>query len=259
MKRKKKLIIFTAIAAAVITIILLFILIPGDHLLVRITGPIIVLDSTPRLGNVIQYIQDGDFLLRMTSSAWSMAFREYSTVDKRFSHAAVIRMRDGEVNVIHALGSFSNPDLGVETDPLDRFIMGASSVGIFRVIGADGAVISDTALQYLGRPFDFDFDHLDDSKVYCTELMYHALKPLNLEHILPTTYVEDIKKHAIPIDSISNNPAIHEIVYIVNQREHPIRDDDYITFGRHNPVKNTFIQRVGLFIARIFVSPQQNK
>jgi len=37
----------------------------------------------------------------------------------------------------------------------------------------------EKAMDYLGREYDFDWITEDDSNIYCSELIYHSLKPLN--------------------------------------------------------------------------------
>ncbi|MCL2043084.1 MAG: hypothetical protein FWG89_02980 [Treponema sp.] len=251
MIRKKKLIIIGAISLLIIIIGALLIFTPGESLHIPIKGPIIFLDHPPRLSNVIPYIQDGDIILRMAEGTWSMVFREYSPVDKRFSHLGIVRMRDNRITIIQSMGSFTNPNLGVEEIPLYRFMSVASAIGIFRLRGADGTVISDTAIQYMDRLFDFDFDHTDDSKVYCTELLYLALKPLQLEHILPTVYAEEVNRQIIPMDSVSNNPAFDELAYIVDQTVQRTDEEKEIVLTRPNPVKLKFLQRLPPLLGRI--------
>jgi hypothetical protein len=242
-RKKKLLIIIIVIIIFIIGIAAFLFFLPGENLIIPIQGHTIILNNPPRLHDVIPYLQDGDIILRMTEGTWSMMFREFSPIDKRFSHCGIVRIRDDEITVINALGSLSIPSLGVEETRLDRFIPVASAVGIYRVRDADGSVISDTAMLYMGRPFDFDFDMEDDSKVYCTELIYLALKPVKPENILPTIFVDEVKRQAIPIDSISNNPYIDEIVFFVNQSS-SINYEDYIVLNRDNPVKVWVLRRL---------------
>ena len=103
---------------------------------------------------------------------------------------------------------------GVEEINLEAFLRPAISLGIYRVKAADGAIISDTALEYIGHPFDWSFDLDDDSQIYCTELLYVALKPAQTEHILLTHYVEEVGRDIIPLESISNSSDIEEILFI---------------------------------------------
>ena len=245
MSRKKKLIvIYSVIAFFIIAAVMFVFSLPGENLHIPITGSVVLLDHPPRLSDVIPYIQDGDIILRMTEGTWSMTFREFSPKDKRFSHCGIVRKRDSEITIIQSMGSFSNPDMGVEQVSLNNFLTVASSVGIFRLKGADGSVISDTAMLYLDRLFDFDFDLEDDSKVYCTELLYLSLKPLNYEHILPKVYIDEIGKPAITMDSISNNSAFEELVYIIDKNGITIDEENQAVLRRDNPVKVKLIQRL---------------
>jgi len=254
--KKKLLIIIIAIILTIICSAVFLFFIPGKSLYVPVKSPTILLNHSPRVSDLTPYIQDGDIILRMTAGHWSKSFREYSPIDKRFSHCGIIRIRDDKITIINAMGSASNANLGVEEVALDRFVKVASAVGIYRVRGADGSTISDTAIQYLDRPFDFTFDLEDDTTVYCTELVYLALKPVKPEHFLSTIYSNDVKKDIIPIDSISNNPAIDELVYIVNQNEQAVDQENRAMLKRYNPVKIKFIQKMVIFFGKIRKAPQ---
>jgi hypothetical protein len=141
--------------------------------------------------------------------------------------------------------------MGVEETSLDHFLKVASSIGIFRVKGADGSVISDTAIQYIGRPFDFEFILEDDSKVYCTELLYLSLKAAKFEHILSTVWADKVNQNVIPMDSVSNNPAIDELAYIVDQNGQVIDEENQAVLRRDNPVKVSFLGRMIALLGRI--------
>ena len=243
-KKKKRLIVISAIIITITGIAVFLFFFPGESFIAPAKSKVILVNHPPRISDVMPYIQDGDIILRMTAGTWSRSFREYSLVDKRFSHCGIVRMRDDKVTIINALGSFSNPNMGVEETILRHFVIIGSAVGIFRIRGVDGSAISDAAAQCIGRPFDFDFDLEDDSKVYCTELLYISLKAVNSEHILPTIYVDQVSKDVIPIDSISNNPAIDELVYIVDQTAERIDQENQVVLKRDNPIKVSFIQRM---------------
>jgi len=182
---------------------------------------------------VVPYLQDGDVILRMTDGFWSALFSRYSPTDQRFSHLGIVRVLDDDISVVHSIGSFANRNRGVEEVPLRYFIAVARSLGIFRVRGAEGAAISSAVMRYIGRPFDFDFDLDDDSTIYCTQLLYVALRPISLEHILSTVYVEQIGRHVIPLDAISNSPVyIEEVAFFVRQNRYDAERNNLAWYRR---------------------------
>jgi len=126
----------------------------------------------------------------------------------------IARIRDGNITVIHSLGILLNRDRGVEEITLANFLQAARNVGVFRTKSIDGALISDRAMYYLGRPFDWSFNIFDDSRIYCTELLFVVLKTVAPEIKLSTTIVDHFNWEIIPLDSISNSDYFDEIFYI---------------------------------------------
>ena len=162
---------------------------------------------------IISFLNDGDIICRLGDRIWSFLFKDLSPNDKRFSHMGIIRIRDNVVSVIHAEGSGVEENDGVYEVPLRDFLKVAQSVGIYRVIGIEGEIISDAALEYIGRPFDWQFEMEDSSKLYCTELLYVVLNEINPEIKLNTVWIKEIGKNIIPLDIHSQSEYFLEIGY----------------------------------------------
>ena len=160
-------------------------------------------------------IKDGDIICRLGNRLWSQLFSDLSETDKRYSHMGIIRIHNGLVTVIHTEGDAGPGKDHVTEISLDDFLIIARATGIYRVNGIDGNVISQTALEYLGTPFDWQFDLNNDSKLYCTELIYVVLKRIMPEIKLNTVYVEKFGKEIIPLEAISNSEYFSEI-YCIN-------------------------------------------
>jgi hypothetical protein len=161
---------------------------------------------------VIPYLKDGDIIMRLGDGPLSPVFMDISLTDKRFSHLGVVRIRDEKISIINSVGSLTNKEKGVEEVSLEKFLEGAKRIGVFRAKFKDGSLISDKALDYMDRPFDWGFDLNDDSKIYCTELLYAILKSYEQESNLKIVYDERINKEIVPPDSISNSSAFDEII-----------------------------------------------
>jgi hypothetical protein len=204
MLRVRKLLIITGV-------ILLLSLVAGIFFFVShrkaLPGVISVSDVEP-------YLKDGDIILRLSNAPWSLAFKDFSLTDKRFSHLGIVRIRDGNIVIINSVGYLTNKEKGVDEVSLKDFLPVARAIGVFRARFADGPMISDKAVEYMGRPFDWSFNLNDDGKIYCTELLYAAIKCIVPEHHLSTYYLEAIGKEIFPLDSISNSSDFDEIMYI---------------------------------------------
>jgi len=89
----------------------------------------------------------------------------------------------------------------------------ARSVVVYRANFIDVAMISDKAMEYLGRPFDWDFDLSDESKIYCTELLYLIIKRIAPERCLKTVQTHRGGKPVVFLESVSNSSDFDEILY----------------------------------------------
>ena len=202
-KLKYNIYVFSFISIFIILIAsVLYILVPRGK-------PIELLTSD----GLFEFINDGDIICRLGNRFWSQIFKETSNTDKRYSHLGIIRIRDGVATVIHSEGTTGQGKDFVKEQPIDDFLQIARAIGIYRAKNVDGAQISDTSREYLGRSFDWKFDLKDASEVYCTELLYLVLSRLMSEIELKTIYLKELGRDIIPLEAISNSDYFSEIYY----------------------------------------------
>ena len=159
------------------------------------------------------FIEDGDIICRLANRFWSELFSNLSVTDKRFSHMGIIRIHNGIATVIHAEGSTGNGTDYVSEVPLDEFLQVARRIGIYRINNSDAGKISQTAIDYVGIPFDWQFDMDDESKLYCTELLYVILKRIMPDIKLDTVHYKKSEKEIIPLEAVSNSEYFSEIYF----------------------------------------------
>jgi len=176
------------------------------------------------LSQIFEIIQDGDFITRLGNKIWSRIIKNLNEEDKRFSHVGIVRVRDDEYTVIHVAGTISFRRDYVREEPLLDFLKIASNVGVFRTNDADGSKISDKAIEYVGVPYDWSLDMLDDSRIYCTELIYLVLKRIDPSINLNTIYVPLFRKEIIPIEAISNSEHFTEVFFYNRERRRMFRE-----------------------------------
>jgi len=162
-------------------------------------------------------VKDGDIICRLGETFWSQLFKNISLTDKRFSHIGIIRRKDDKITVIHAEGTTEPGKDYVKEEPLEDFLKIARAIGIYRINNIESNQISDLAYEYIGTPFDWQFDMHNNSELYCTELLYAVLKRANPELRLNTIFFKD-EKEIIPIESVSNSGDFSE-VYFVGEEE----------------------------------------
>jgi len=169
-----------------------------------------------RTDEIAVFLQDGDVICRMGDRLWSVLFKDISPVDKRFSHLGIIRIVDGAITVINAEGRAIEGKDCVNETTLEEFLSIAKAVGIYRLHDYEGKAVSSVAMEYIGYPFDWSFDLHDESKLYCTELLYAVIKKIAPEIQLQTLFQKDLSKEIIPLDAVSNSNYFREIVYVTS-------------------------------------------
>jgi hypothetical protein len=153
-------------------------------------------------------LRDGDIICRLGGRIWSSFFKDVSPKCKQYSHVGIVSKREGRFAVIHA------EEDKVKETPLRDFLDIAVSVGVYRAKDADGSLLASKAAELKGRPFDWDFDLADESKVYCTELIYIAMKQANPKIELTLLMHKGMNRLVIPPDSCHAPEYFSKIVHI---------------------------------------------
>ena len=162
---------------------------------------------------LIPYLNDGDILCRLGDRFWSLYFKDLSMEDKRFSHLGIVRVRDGIISVVNAEGHAPGRDDSVNEVSLEAFISVAKAVGIYRANFIDGADLSNAALEFIGLPFDWNFNLNDKTAIYCTELLSAVLDRVAPEIEIKTMFIKELGRDIIPLESISNSSDFTEIFF----------------------------------------------
>lgn len=165
--------------------------------------------------DLIPIIKDGDLICRLGNRTWSLYFKEISPADKRFSHIGIIHIKNGIATVITAEGDAAHNQDYVEEVSLQDFLNVARSIGIYRVHDISGNKIAETALQYVGHKFDWQFDMNDNSEIYCTELAYTALQQIKPDIQIETVIFNGIT--VVPVEAFSNNAQEFEQIYYADK------------------------------------------
>lgn len=136
-------------------------------------------------------VEDGDVVFRRGRSLNSRAVL-LADQDSRFSHVGVvIGSATSEASVVHAVPSTEDDLGGVRIEPLAEFLSEKKAVtwGVYRLAREDRLAFSKEAAKYAekagreGVEFDSAFELVDDSKLYCTELVWRAYRAAGLDII----------------------------------------------------------------------------
>jgi hypothetical protein len=199
---RKRLIVFSIIISCLVIVVLIL-------FNYRTTGKAV---SRFTSAKVEPYLEDGDIICRLGDRLWSLYFRDLSPDDKRYSHLGIVRINEKKITVINAEGARWEGKDYVNETLLQDFISVAKKLGVYRLKGVNGTEVIEKALEYVGIPFDWDFDLADNEKLYCTELLYAILKDINTEIQLKTVFQKEIGKEIIPLEAISNSSDFTEVI-----------------------------------------------
>jgi hypothetical protein len=166
-----------------------------------------------QLGIITSIVKEGDIICRLGDRLWSRYFKDLSLTDKRYSHIGIVHINNGIVTVINAEGGGEHKRDFVNESALGDFLSVARTAGIYRIKNTDRDQIAALAMEYIGVPFDWKFDMHDESKLYCTELLYVILKRLLPDLKLSTVYIKGLDKEIIPPEAISRSEYFYEVYF----------------------------------------------
>lgn len=138
------------------------------------------LPPPPELSPIRSQVQNGDIILRSGVGFWSKFFRERNETDQRFSHVGVVLIdNNGNCVVMHAEADDMTGDGTVHIISLEKFVHESDAIGISRLHTLDPEKFAAAVSKYAGRPFDWKFNSIDHSAIYCTELVELAMKDVD--------------------------------------------------------------------------------
>jgi len=130
-----------------------------------------------------ELIQEGDIILRHGYGLVSDIIVKTLKEDYNISHCAiVVRDEKNKLKVIHTVSQSISDQDGMQQQHLKTFIKNSKSNSIIVVRLKNnsentGKLISQKAQELLNLkiPFDHSFDITDDSKLYCSELIWKII------------------------------------------------------------------------------------
>lgn len=181
-------------------------------------------------------LQDGDLVMRSDNDFESLTLQNFSDSDRTYSHSGIAFNEDGKFVVYHSMTGSENPSGLCRKDPFDSFVspIRKTGFGIFRYQLSDTekekfhSVMKDNVAKKI--PFDVTFSMRTDDSLYCSEMIYKALKACTNERVvLPTSSLTNfrpkifgykyknvfLKKYEyISLDNLYLNPFCKEIIRV---------------------------------------------
>lgn len=154
--------------------------VPGDS---RATGPPpLPAAMTPGVAKFLAQatLEPGDIVFRRAPGLWGDMAAAFSTRERRFSHAGIVVRQGGAILIVHAAGDPTARSGRVIAEPVASFFAGVADAAAYRLRQprATRARIAAAAGRYAreARPFDTEFSLVDAAALYCTELVWRAVR-----------------------------------------------------------------------------------
>jgi len=126
----------------------------------------------------ISGLRSGDLIFRHGRGFISNALMSLGQREKKYSHAGIISVENGNVYVYHAIGGEQNISNKLRKDKLEAFCSPQEihAFGIYRsdLTASEIKTILENADSFYkaGLEFDTRFDLASNDKMYCTEFIY---------------------------------------------------------------------------------------
>ena len=172
---------------------------------------IIETTSSQLLESITPHLREGAIIFRGKDRSWGDLGAQLSDKDKRFGHVGVVVFDDGQWGVIDAIGNPLDREGRVRLRTVEAFLAPATRAGLYRPSLSDQALdrflTSIRVFEAAQTPFDRLYDMDDANALYCTELIWLALKTATGEDPVPDhTLFRD--RRVIAIDDLQYAPIM---------------------------------------------------
>lgn len=191
------------------------------------------------IANAKKLLQNGQLITRSDNDFESLVLQNFSRRERAYSHSGIVFKEDSEYVVYHCMGGSENPGGACKKDPFDSFVnpLQKTGFGVFQYqLSGNEADQLHVILKkdYDSKiPFDSTFNLKTDDSLYCSEMIYKALRQATDNRIiLPSSYIDNFKPKImgykgntiffkqfefIGIDDLYMNPFCKEIIRVKYQ------------------------------------------
>ncbi len=133
--------------------------------------------SVKLVGNNFQYsfLEDDDLVCRLGKGYFSNLFKEYASLEKKYSHIGIIIIENNLPFVIHSGASELTGVGGIKKEKLSEFLSCIDKFSFFRLkidLAERERLIKNANRLFNNQvKFDLSFDSSDDTEMYCTEFV----------------------------------------------------------------------------------------
>lgn len=167
----------------------------------------------------IELLQEGDLVVRRGDDMTSYMLSRMNMEDKRYSHCGLVHIENGYPFVYHSIGGEDNPDEIIRRDSANFWFSPINNLAfaIYRYNINDSLKerYMESAQEYykIKLMFDLDFNLKSDERLYCSEMVYKAIKNTLKDSIFINT-VDNLQRNYVGIDNLYMNPKAKLICQI---------------------------------------------
>jgi hypothetical protein len=179
------------------------------------------MSSEEKIQEGVTMLREGDLVMRSGNEFSSQVIREFCRTDKSYSHAGLVFFENGYPMIYHILPGDENPDEKLTRDSLMNFVPPRRNLGyaIYRYQLQPGELKELNTIVHgwynKGVMFDSLLNLDNDDKLYCSELVYKAVKNATKGRItfnttqatLPELQIYSRYTH-VPISEIKRNECV---------------------------------------------------
>lgn len=189
-----------------------------------------------KIDSAKKILKDGQLVTRSSDNFESMVVQNFSRRERNYSHSGLLFKENGSFVVYHCLEGEENPSGICKREPFDSFIDPKKKTGFgvfqYQLSKMETGQLHTMVKKYFTSkiPFDISFNLQTDDSLYCSEMIYKALKQATSNRIkLPSSYIENFrpkimgyktnhlffkKFEFIGIDDLYLNPFCKEIIRV---------------------------------------------
>jgi uncharacterized protein YycO len=154
-------------------------------------------------------------LFKSARGLWGALAAGFNADGEGFGHVGmIVETQEGALAVVHAGGDPATPSGRVQESSLDLFLADAKSAALYRPSLTEGEIVREVAFVRLeaerNTPFDRDFSLDTDDRLYCTELIWRALKAASGRDPVPQKSSRSGKTY-ISLDDLAASAALAEV------------------------------------------------
>jgi hypothetical protein len=156
----------------------------------------------------------GDWIFRRTTSIPGYLSGHIDPVGE-FSHVGIACPFLHGWQVIHAVPAESGEPGGVRADSLNEFCEAAdvrliAQARLSKATAGQQLAMAEMARRLIGKPFDITFNSADDSRLYCTELVWRVSEAAGIQLHKPLQSLRTIlgEFNVVTLSALSAQPDL---------------------------------------------------